>query len=84
MPTLRGQNGGRTFFKIILSVGKACIVGASSAASRVFLVNGKLMTAQLMRENQDASPAKKGRSIQTKNIILLDAEDVNFVMEDMV
>lgn len=37
-----------------------------------------------MRANQTVFPVQKGRSTQTGNIILLNAEDVEFVMENKV
>lgn len=69
--------------KLRLSAQKACIMEASSAVSCVLLVQEKMLTAQPMGESQYVCPAKKGRSIQIMNIILLNAEDVSFVMEDM-
>jgi len=56
-------------------------VGAHSAVSHVLLAHGKRVTANLRRVNQIVRTARKGRSSQTRRIFLINAEDVEFVMQ---
>lgn len=46
--------------------------------------HGKLLAALLMGVSQTVCLAQKGRNTQTRHIILLNAEGVEFVMENMV
>ncbi|KAF6108729.1 Fas cell surface death receptor [Phyllostomus discolor] len=46
------------------------------------LVNGNAVTARLMGTSYSVSPAQKGRSTQTQNIILTSADDAKLVMEN--
>lgn len=54
---------------------------AHSAVSHVLLAHGKWVTANLRRVNQNVCPARKGRSTQTESIFLINAEDVEFVID---
>lgn len=63
---------------------QACIVMANSAVSHVSQAHGKLLAALLMGVSQTVCLAQKGRNTQTRHIILLNAEGVEFVMENMV
>lgn len=46
--------------------------------------HGKILAVQLIGANQAVFPVQKGRSTQTRHTILLNAEDVEFVMENKV
>lgn len=70
--------------KLTLPAQKDYTLGADFAVNRANLVNGNMQTAQSMGVNQAAVHAQKGRSTWTGNIILINAEDVDSVMEGMV
>lgn len=70
--------------KLRLTAQKDYTKGANFAVSHASLVNENIWTVQPMVINQDAFPAKKGRNIWTRNIILINAEDAHYVMESMV
>lgn len=72
------------FVKLTLPAQKDYTLGADFAVNRANLVNGNMQTAQSMGVNQAAVHAQKGRSTWTGNIILINAEDVDSVMEGMV